>query len=49
VWNVLWTKALINLMNEKLGADITPLTDAEISDWVARQVRRDNPAARRSQ
>jgi hypothetical protein len=39
VWNVLWTKALIDVMNEQLGTGIAPLQQAQISDFILRQTR----------
>jgi hypothetical protein len=40
VWNVLWTKALIDVMNEQLGTGIAPLQDAQIRDFILQQTQR---------
>ena len=38
VWNVLWTQSLIELMNQRFGAGIAPLSDTEAAGFVERMV-----------
>ena len=37
VWNLLWAQALIDLINQRFQAHLLPLSDAEVSLFVARQ------------
>ncbi|MFT3954885.1 MAG: SGNH/GDSL hydrolase family protein [Piscinibacter sp.] len=43
VWNVLWTQSLIELLDQRFAAGITPLSDAEAAGFVAQTL----PAASR--
>ncbi len=37
VWNLLWARALIDLINRRFNAHILPLSDADVARFVARQ------------
>lgn len=37
VWNLLWTQALIDLINQRVNTRILPLADTELARFVARQ------------
>jgi len=37
VWNVLWARALIDLLNQRFGLGVAPLTDAEMVSLLSRR------------
>ncbi|HET6788679.1 MAG TPA: GDSL-type esterase/lipase family protein [Aquabacterium sp.] len=44
VWNLLWARALIDLINRRYAAHLLPLSDAEVVRFVARQYAPPVPA-----
>ncbi len=39
VWNVLWTKELIELLNQRFGFGVEPLTSVEVASFVSERLR----------